>query len=98
MLRCRCARTSRVAPFSARGASAARRRACARVPRELRPRIFRLTCDAEKPSERAHWDALSDGLTIHALNVGATWNEAWEALLGLLATDDAFNPPYVVAS
>jgi hypothetical protein len=69
----------------------------ARVAPEQRPRIFRLTCDAENAAERAHWDALSDGLTIHALNLGATWDEAWESLLGLLPTAESFDPPHASA-
>lgn len=64
----------------------------ARVPSESRPRIFRLTCDQEQPMERDHWKAVSDGLSIQPLHLGATWSEAWNALLPMLAKEDAFTP------
>ena len=64
----------------------------ARIPPESRPRIFRLTCDQERPMERDHWKAVSDGLSIQPLHLGATWSEAWNALLPMLAKEDAFTP------
>ena len=62
----------------------------ARIPPESRPRIFRLTCDQEPPSERKHGKALSDGIGIVPLHLGATGTEARNALLPMLAREEAF--------
>jgi hypothetical protein len=70
-----------------------RARNLARVQPAGRPRVFRLTCDAEASSERAHWESVSDVLEIQSLNLGKTWEKAWEALLAMLGEKEAFNTP-----
>lgn len=56
----------------------------ANVDPAKRPKIWRLTCDAEKATDQAHWQSVSAGLEIHDLNLGRDWNSAWGQLLQLL--------------
>ena len=60
----------------------------ANVPPAERPKIYRLACGKESDDERKHWASLSEGIAITDLRLGATWDEAWEALFMLLESGD----------
>jgi hypothetical protein len=52
---------------------------------DVRPRIYRLTCDEESLSEREHWRSLSDGIAITPLRLARTWADSWEMILDVIS-------------
>ncbi len=62
----------------------------ARLPPASWPPIFRLTCDEEQATKNGHWRSLPAPVEILPLHLGRTWAEAWEELIALLRSPNAF--------